>query len=118
MIHEMLLLAVPPLVPILPTLKFLGNKMDRSPLVGLCLILVIFVGVLWQDNLQLREDRVNEQKERNKADAERHKEEIVRMSKYDVIYREMKDSQAALMSKEAELKELKATIAKTKKKGR
>jgi len=109
---ELLLLAVPPIIPIVPTLKFLGNKMDRSPLVALCLVLLVAVVMLWHDNVQLREDRVAEQKERNKEQAMRHNEEIVRMAKYDVIYREMKDTQAALLAKEAENQQLKTALAK------
>lgn len=115
MTHEILLMALPPLVPIVPTLKYFGNKLDRSPLVAFCLALMVMLYVLWHDNIDLRKElkeaneaRVKEQDARNKIEATRHSEEIVRMAKYDVIYREIKE-------KDEEMKRLQDIVAKTKK---
>ena len=115
---ELLLIALPPLVPIVPTLKYFGNKLERSPLVAICLGLGIMVYVLWHDNMQLREDRVAEQKERNKEEKERHSEEIVRMAKYDVIIREMKEEQAESKAKDDKIRELEQIVSKIKTKRR
>lgn len=114
MFHELLLMALPPLIPVVPTLKYFGGKMERSPLVAFCLALMVIAGVLWHDNIGLREDlkaaynqRVEEQIRSNKAEKEARSEEIVRMAKYDVIFRELKE-------KDQELQDLRK-IVKTKK---